>query len=108
MMMPSGWKKVGLFDVVSIESMLVDPKKEPYSEMNLIAPDHIQSETGVVLALVPAKEQHAISGKYLVKEGDVVQKGAILIGGYMEGKHTEPRFVHSIRRSTGKSMVYKK
>lgn len=72
MMLPNGWKKVGLFDVVSIESMLVDPKKEPYSEMNLIAPDHIQSETGVVLALVPAKEQHAISGKYLVKEGDVI------------------------------------
>lgn len=72
MMLPNGWKKVGLFDVVSIESMLVDPKKEPYSEMNLIAPDHIQSETGVVLALVPTKEQHAISGKYLVKEGDVI------------------------------------
>lgn len=71
-MLPNGWKKVGLFDVVSIESTLVDPKKEPYSEMNLIAPDHIQSETGVVLALVPAKEQYAISGKYLVKKGDVI------------------------------------
>ena len=72
MMLPNGWKKVGLFDVVSIESTLVDPKKQPYSEMNLIAPDHIQSETGVILALVPAKEQHAISGKYLVKKGDVI------------------------------------
>lgn len=72
MMLPNRWKKVGLFDVVSIESTLVDPKKEPYSEMNLIAPDHIQSETGVVLAHVPAKEQHAISGKYLVKKGDVI------------------------------------
>ena len=62
----------------------------------------VAKKSGIITKII------AQNGTPLVKEGDVVQKGAILIGGYMEGKHTEPRFVHSIRRSTGKSMVYKK
>ena len=37
----------------------------------------------------------AQNGTAQVKEGDVVQKGTILIQGIMEGKYTEPRFVHA-------------
>lgn len=37
----------------------------------------------------------AQNGTAQVKEGDVVQKGSILIQGIMEGKYTEPRYVHA-------------
>lgn len=38
----------------------------------------------------------AQNGTSLVKKGDVVRKGDILIAGYMEGKYTERRNVHSL------------
>lgn len=66
------WKKVSILDVAPITSKLVDPKDEKYSSMILIAPDHIQSESGQIIAKTTAREQNAISGKYLVKKGDVI------------------------------------
>ena len=36
------------------------------------------------------------NGTPLVKEGDVVKKGDVLIAGYMEGKYTGRQYVHSI------------
>ena len=36
------------------------------------------------------------NGTPLVKEGDVVKKGDVLIAGYMEGKYTGKQYVHSI------------
>ncbi len=40
--------------------------------MTLVAPDHIESETGRLIAKRSAADQGAISGKYLFKPGDVV------------------------------------
>ena len=37
----------------------------------------------------------ADTGTALVKKGDIVEKGDILIGGYMEGKYTDTRYVHA-------------
>lgn len=37
----------------------------------------------------------AQNGTAQVKEGDVVQQGTVLIQGIMEGKYTEPRYVHA-------------
>lgn len=37
----------------------------------------------------------ADTGTAVVKIGDIVQKGDILIGGYMEGKYTGTRYVHA-------------
>lgn len=37
----------------------------------------------------------AQNGTATVKEGDVVQQGTVLIQGIMEGKYTEPRYVHA-------------
>ena len=38
---------------------------------------------------------NAQNGTAQVKEGDVVQQGTVLIAGVMEGKYTEPRYVHA-------------
>lgn len=38
---------------------------------------------------------NAQNGTAMVKEGDVVRQGSILIQGIMEGKYTEPRYVHA-------------
>lgn len=38
---------------------------------------------------------NSLNGTAQVKEGDVVQKGSILIAGIMEGKYTEQRYVHA-------------
>lgn len=40
----------------------------------------------------------ANNGTKIVKEGDIVSKGSILIGGWMEGKYTGTRYVHASRR----------
>jgi type I restriction enzyme, S subunit len=58
--------------VVHIAEGQVDPRLEPYSELPLIAPNHIESGTGRLLEVESAGEQGAISGKYLCQQGDVV------------------------------------
>lgn len=47
----------------------------------------------------------ANNGTKIVKEGDIVSKGNILIGGWMEGKYTGTRYVHASRRNYSKSLV---
>lgn len=70
--LPNGWKVERLLDLVSIRSGQVDPKLSPYRDMALIAPDHIESGTGRLVEIRSAREQGAISGKYLVDAGDIV------------------------------------
>ena len=41
-------------------------------------------------------------GTSVVKEGDLVKKGSILIGGWMEGKYTGVRYVHGAGKVMGK------
>lgn len=41
-------------------------------------------------------------GTSVVKEGDLVKKGIILIGGWMEGKYTGVRYVHGAGKVMGK------
>src|SRR5687768_3241458 len=50
----------------------IDPKEEPWSEMPLIAPNHIESGTGRVLNIESAAEQGAESGKYAYPAGTVL------------------------------------
>ena len=50
----------------------------------------VASKAGVIQKII------AQNGTAMVKEGDNVQKGDILIAGYMEGKYTDRRYVHSL------------
>lgn len=50
----------------------------------------IASKSGIITKIT------AQNGTALVQVGDTVQKGDILIAGYMEGKYTDIRYVHSL------------
>ncbi len=45
---------------------------------------------------------NALNGTPLVKEGDVIQQGTTLIGGWLEGKYTGLRYVHANGQVTAK------
>ena len=66
------WLLEYLADHVDLASGQVDPRKEPFCGMVLVAPNHIEPGTGRLLERVTAKQQHAISGKYKFEAGDVV------------------------------------
>lgn len=69
---PQHWE-VGKFSrEVRIAEGQVDPEIEPYSSMLLIAPNHIESGTGRLIATETAAYQGAISGKYLCSAGDAI------------------------------------
>lgn len=70
--LPEGWTRRPLFDLVRPATGQVSPRYEPYASMTLVAPDHIESETGRLIAKRSAADQGAISGKYIFKPGDVV------------------------------------
>lgn len=69
---PEGWEVVRFSRLVSIAEGQVDPELEPYASMILIAPNHIESGTGRLLAIETASEQGAESGKYVFETGAVV------------------------------------
>ncbi len=50
----------------------VAPDDDRYRDRIMIAPNHIESGTGRILFTETADEQGAISGKYLVKPGDLI------------------------------------
>ena len=59
----------------------------------------VASKGGIISSIV------AQNGTALVKEGDTVQKGDILIAGYIEGKYTGKRLLHSLRRGASKNKI---
>lgn len=69
---PEHWA-IGKFSrEVWIAEGQVDPEVEPYSSMILVAPNHIESGTGRLIALESAADQGAISGKYPCRAGEVI------------------------------------
>ena len=68
----SKWETKALVDLVTIKSGQVDPRSPSYRDLPLIAPDHLEPHTGRLLDKESAKEQGAISGKYLVEPGDII------------------------------------
>ena len=71
-MTPEGWTKESLLKVASITNGQVDPKLPEYCNMTLIAPNHIEIGTGRIIERSTAKDQGAISGKFLVEPDEVI------------------------------------
>lgn len=68
----SGWGDRALLDLVTIKSGQVDPRDAAYRDLPLIAPDHLAPKTGRLIKRQSAAAQGAISGKYVVRPGDVI------------------------------------
>ncbi|CPH57367.1 type I restriction enzyme specificity protein [Burkholderia pseudomallei] len=69
---PEHWTVLSFQRRVYIAEGQVNPEEQPYADMMLIAPNHIESGTGRLLYTETAAEQMAESGKYLCREGDVI------------------------------------
>lgn len=69
---PEHWRDANLLEIAPINSSLVDPRKDEFKEMILIAPDHIESGSGRIIGEVTAADQGSISGKYLAKKNSVI------------------------------------
>ena len=74
----------------SVKINIVKSEKIPDIVNNSDYCNIIASKSGTI------KKITAQNGTAVVNVGDSVQKGDILIAGYMEGKYTEPRLVHSL------------
>lgn len=69
---PPDWRLLKFSWVVDIAEGQIDPEDATHSDRTLIAPNHIESGTGRLLARETASEQGAISGKYPCRRGDVL------------------------------------
>jgi type I restriction enzyme S subunit len=69
---PADWQLRPILSTVRIANGQVDPRVEPYRSMVLVAPDHIESSSGLLLKTETAGDQRAISGKYLFAKGDII------------------------------------
>jgi len=69
---PAHWEVAQFRRYVAIAEGQVNPEEPPYASMVLIAPNHVESSTGRVVALETAAEQGAESGKYVCSKGDVI------------------------------------
>jgi type I restriction enzyme S subunit len=69
---PEHWTLKRFKFIASVNSGQVDPTRTEYRDLPLIAPNHISGSNGTLLKLETAGEQGADSGKYLVRQGQVV------------------------------------
>ncbi|MBM1143652.1 restriction endonuclease subunit S [Alcanivorax sp. ZXX171] len=69
---PEHWEVTSFRWRCSITSGQVDPREPEYADLPLVAPDHIESNTGRLLDVTSAEEQGAISGKYYFPEGTLL------------------------------------
>ena len=69
---PAHWDTQKFTRAVSIIEGQVDPEVTPYVNWPLIAPNHVESETGRLLFRETAADQGAISGKYKCRANDVI------------------------------------
>lgn len=69
---PAHWEVLPIKRCCWIRGGQVDPRESEYACLTLIAPDHIESQTGRLMLRESAAEQAAISGKYMFQPGDVL------------------------------------
>ena len=56
----------------------------------------LQQNHGIIVKV------NAQNGTPLVKEGDIIKEGTVLVGGFLEGKYTGTRYVHANGEVTAK------
>lgn len=69
---PKDWTIEKFSYLIKIKNGQVDPRTSPYKEMTLIAPNHIESNSGKIISLETALEQRADSGKYICDKDDII------------------------------------
>lgn len=69
---PRHWETVPFRYYCDIPKGKVDPESDEHSDRVLIAPNHVEQDTGRMLELETAHSQGASSAKYLVEEGDLI------------------------------------
>jgi type I restriction enzyme S subunit len=69
---PREWNIDYLIHHISLPGGQINPKKPPYCNWTLIAPDHIEPATGRLLNVQTASQQNATSGKYCFQPYDVL------------------------------------
>jgi len=69
---PAHWPTTKFSWDVFISEGQVDPEDDRFSDLILVAPNHIESLTGQITHRETSADQGAISGKYLCKKGDVL------------------------------------
>ena len=69
---PSDWSKSPFSQLGVISSGLVNPKEQPYFEMQHIGPDNIEKDTGRILETQSAAELGLISGKFYFDSDSIV------------------------------------
>jgi type I restriction enzyme S subunit len=69
---PAGWAVKKWRYCCRVTEGQVHPGDDRFRDRVMIAPNHIESGTGRILYTETADEQAAISGKYLVRPGDII------------------------------------
>ncbi len=69
---PAHWTVSRFSREIDVNGGQVDPTEEPWTEMVLVAPNHIQSGTGRIIGRETAREQGADSGKYVADAGQIL------------------------------------
>lgn len=69
---PSDWNKSPFWQLGVIASGLINPKEQPYFEMQHIGPDSIEKDTGRILETQSASELGLISGKFYFDSNSIV------------------------------------
>lgn len=82
------WIEINLKGTNAVVSVVEAEKKPDIIEDDKYC-DIVSNKRGII------EKVTAENGTVLVKKGDIVEVGTKLIGGYMEGKYTDIRYVHS-------------
>lgn len=82
------WMSIDINGTNAIVKIVENTKKPEIIDKNDYC-NIISNKAGVITKI------NAKNGTAQVKEGDVVKEGTLLVGGWMEGKYTGKRYVHS-------------
>jgi type I restriction enzyme S subunit len=69
---PAHWTVSRFSREMDVNGGQVDPRDDPWADMVLVAPNHIESGTGRIVGRETAREQGADSGKYLAHAGQIL------------------------------------